>query len=557
MLNLYERVTHRIGASVIIAVTALVSAGAAITASSGHATAVAASVPRAALASAACDLNANAGNLALQVAAARPGETVCLASGNYGTFIGAAKSGMVTIRPAAGARVEMTVVFTGASNLTVTGVTLNNATLQGTTHDVTLSDSTVASSGQIVVYPDQMSATSNIVIDHDTLANQSCTGFSMPGRIDVQDLGANNSKPVGLTISNNTLSGGSADGVRIDAGSGIQILNNTFTQFGDQDSCHADTIQLYGSASHIVIKGNFFHDQQNTASCSLGMWNGGDHNVFEDNVVAGTPTNGCYGAINLYGDDSSIVIHNVFEFGGCLPNGLPYNQCGEVWLNTSSGVHGSGTVIRDNIVTDISTGGGPNATYTESHNLCVSACGSGPGDQGPATGDIIGRPTFVGGAAPTTFAGFALAPGSHGVGKASDGTNIGLELGTGSGGGGSGTSPGGSRASPGAGSPGNELVAVKLSPRRVRQGRPLTFEIRVRARARVTITLWRLVLARTHGGPQRKVLFERVAKLVVIARPGVTKLRIVRVHKLTLKPGRYQATVVAGGKPRRLSFTVE
>jgi Right handed beta helix region len=389
---------------------------------------------RVAAASIGCDLYASISNLASQVAAAGPGQTVCLASGSYGTFTGAAKSGMVTIRPAQGARVDMTVVFDGASNITVSGVTLDDATLEGATHDVTLSYSTVASGGQIAIFPDQMTSTSGILIDHNALRNQSC-GTDLQGRIDVQDAGANNSNPVGLTISNNYLSGGTADGVRLDAGSGIRVLNNTFTRFDDRDPCHTDTIQIYGSASHIIMKGNFFYNQQNAASCSLGMWDGGDHNVFENNVVAGTPSNGCYGAVGLLDDSSSTVIHNVFAYGGCLPHGLPGDRCGEVTLGGKTGQRaGSGTVIRDNIMTDIANGdGGVNSTYTEDHNLCRPGhvCAATAGDQGPGTGDLVGKPKFVGGSAPTTLAGFALAPGSAGIGRASDGTNMGIELPTG------------------------------------------------------------------------------------------------------------------------------
>lgn len=375
-----------------------------------------------------CDLSADASTLASQVAAAEPGQTVCLASGSYGTFTGATKSGRVTLRPARGASVDMAVSFNGASNITVTGITLQGAVVKGATHDITLSHSTVPSTGQITVLPDHMAATSDVVIDHDTFVNQSCIHFSLAGRIDVQNTGNNNSNPVGLTISNNYLSGGSADGVRLDTGSGIQVLDNTFTQFNDADPCHADTIQIYGSASHVIMKGNLFYNQQNTAGCSLGMWNGGDHNVFENNVVAGAPNGGCYDALNLYRDNSSTVIHNVFAYGGCLPNGLPSNPCGEVALGGSAGVAGSDTLIRDNIMTGIlNSERGPNSTFSEDHNLCIDTCG-GPGDQGPGTGDITGAPTFAGGSAPSTFSGFALCAGSPGVGRASDGTNIGLEL---------------------------------------------------------------------------------------------------------------------------------
>ena len=137
-----------------------------------------------AAASVTCNIYAPPGNLASVVAAAQPGQTVCLASGSYGTFTGASKAGRVTIEPAPGASVDISVDFKGASNITVTGVTLNNATLEGATHDVTLSYSAVAPSGQIVVLPDQMTASSNIVIDHNTLQNQSC-GTGLQGRIDV------------------------------------------------------------------------------------------------------------------------------------------------------------------------------------------------------------------------------------------------------------------------------------------------------------------------------------------------------------------------------------
>jgi hypothetical protein len=230
-------------------------------------------------------------------------------------------------------------------------------------------------------------------------------------------------------------SGGDADGIQLLGGEyGTQILGNTFTKLDDgltNDGNHTDAIQIYGG-THDIVKGNFFYNQVNMAGCSLAEWDGGDHNVFENNVVAGTPNNGCYAALDLLDDKSSTVTHNVFAYGGCLPNGLPGDPCGEVMLGgKSSEGAGSGTVIRDNIMTDIANGdGGLNATYSEDHNLCRHTCG-GTGDQGSKAGDITGAPTFVGGTNPTTFAGYALATGSAGIGAASDGTNIGLELPTG------------------------------------------------------------------------------------------------------------------------------
>jgi hypothetical protein len=521
----------------------------------------AAGAARATAASTTCDLNAGPSNLGAEISAARPGQTVCLAAGSYGTVTGAAKAGPapVTIEPAPGASVDMTVAFNGASNLVVTGVTLDNATVQGATHDVTLSYSTVVSSGQIAIYPDQMTSASNIVIDHDTLVNQSC-GTGLQGRIDVQDVGPNNSNPVGLTISNNYLSGGSADGVHLDAGSGIQVLNNTFTQFGDQGSCHTDAIQIYGSASHIIMKGNFFYDQQNTAGCSLGMWDGGDHNLFEDNVVAGNPNSGCYAAVDLLDDNASTVIHNVFAYGGCLPHGLPSNPCGEVMLGgKSSQGAGSGTLIRDNIMTDFANGdGGLNSTFSEDHNLCRNGCGRTVGDTGPSTGDLKGVPQFVGGPTPSTFDGFQLAPGSPGVGAASDGTNIGLELPpTGAGTPAGGPGVGGAGGVAGGGNNGiDALVRVKLTLHRIRRGGRVTFLITLRVPASVTINLMRVVSRPARGKAHRRFRVQPVASLVFHGRAGLNRFRISKVHGHTLKPGVYKARIAAGGKPRWVTFTV-
>jgi hypothetical protein len=58
----------------------------------------------------------------------------------------------------------------------------------------------------------------------------------------------------------------------------------------------------------------------------------------------------------------------------------------------------------------------------------VNGCPGGVGNQGTSIGDIKGSPTWVGGTAPTSFTGFALKAGSLGIGKASDGTNMGIEL---------------------------------------------------------------------------------------------------------------------------------
>jgi hypothetical protein len=91
----------------------------------------------------------------------------------------------------------------------------------------------------------------------------------------------------------------------------------------------------------------------------------------------------------------------------------------EDWTNGSDHPpeHTSGTV-QDNVL----AGGMERInvpTLAEDYNLLPSG--------GEGAHDIHGQPVFVGGASPTSYAGFALAPGSPGKGAASDGTDVGVQ----------------------------------------------------------------------------------------------------------------------------------
>src|SRR4051812_10554361 len=65
--------------------------------------------PSSAVAASSCILDATPGTLAAQVSAAGAGDTICLATGNYGTFQGTNKQ--VTIRAADGASPSMRYAF--------------------------------------------------------------------------------------------------------------------------------------------------------------------------------------------------------------------------------------------------------------------------------------------------------------------------------------------------------------------------------------------------------------------------------------------------------------
>ena len=176
---------------------------------------------------------------------------------------------------------------------------------------------------------------------------------------------------------------------------------------------HADAIQLYGS-SHTVIRGNYMHDMPEVPFIMAP--DGTDHELIEDNVVEGSSHG--YPYITLFSDDSSIVRHNTFADGACAFN----IRCGVLRLgNKESDDPGRGTIVQDNILAEINT---EDATTLgeRSHNLISNDSPSGQAE-------IRGKPTYVGGASPTSYGDYRLASGSAGKGKASDGLDIGARIG--------------------------------------------------------------------------------------------------------------------------------
>ena len=109
---------------------------------------------------------------------------------------------------------------------------------------------------------------------------------------------------------------------------------------------------------------------------------------------------------------NSIAQHNtlIYRAGSYTAFG---NPGGQIDLDAKSGQPGgTGTHVFDNVTTSVDFSNG--STGTQDHNVSGQTA------------------TYVGGAVPTTFPGFALAANSSvGLGAASDGTNIGIELPTG------------------------------------------------------------------------------------------------------------------------------
>ena len=130
-------------------------------------------------------------------------------------------------------------------------------------------------------------------------------------------------------------------------------------------------------------------------------------------------TNSGRGQLELYGDDGSIVRHNPFVYRAVCDFNI---SCGRINidLSTSGQVAGAnpgrGTQIYDNIATRLEIHG--STVARDDHNMMRTTA---------LSGDLLGIPSFVfGGAHPTSYAGYRLAPGSPGKGAASDGLDVGI-----------------------------------------------------------------------------------------------------------------------------------
>jgi hypothetical protein len=461
----------------------------------------------------AADFHVTPSSLSSTFNSAPGGSTLYLASGNYGTFSGAAKGGLVTVVPEPGAAVTMAIDFNGAANVRVQGVTITSATIEGSTHDVTIAGSTFT--GDAVIRPDRMT-NANVVLDGNTHNGISPSG-GFEGRISLTGGG----NPSGVVIKNSLFSGGLSDGIQ-NGSTGTQILNNEFAGIhqGDPDVAHTDALQLYGS-KQTVVRGNYFHDVED---CIMAP-DGTDHEVIENNVCV---TSGDQYGFTLGSDDGSTVRHNTL-----VKTGLR--------IFSKDGMAAStGTVIRDNVLPNLTRESG---TATQDHNLLASGT--------LASSDLRGRPVFTGGASPSSYAGYLLASGSPGKGNASDGLDRGITAQAaatrpGTGGSGTGgptaTTPGangsanggtavaGGNGNGGAGSEGGQYGATSAATSAfTMRVRKWTFApVRPRVGARVVLTAprpkgsswkcrWRYAQTRTHKGCVTVYRFSK---------PGLKRIRL-------------------------------
>ena len=337
-----------------------------------------------------CDLNATPSNFASQVSAATAGQTICLASGSYGTWTGTNKA--ITIRAATGATPTMRYSFgSGDSGFTLDGMTGMGGTFTSGASNVTVKNSAFNTCAQFD------GSMTNVVFDGNTHLNINATcGNSR--------LGLNAS---GVTIRNSLMQGGDSDGAFVSANN-VLVENNRFIDLCDVGGNHTDGLQFAdpGDPSggwNAVVRGNFFsfNGCPNDYAQALSSYDGGTNGaLLEDNVVDTTRP----GGIELYADQGSIVRHNTVRW---YPSTVcAFNaQCGYIEVTRKSADPASvNTQVYDNVArVSVSMG---STVARNDHNV---------------SGESV---TFVGPLA--TYAGFRLAAGSAGKGAASDGLDVGV-----------------------------------------------------------------------------------------------------------------------------------
>jgi hypothetical protein len=352
--------------------------------------------------SSAAVLLAAPGQLPGAFASSAPGDVIQLAPGDYGTFNGGQKAGTVTIQPAPGQNATMDVSFTNASNINLQGLTIGSANIGGSSRAITIGTSRISKMSTVDA---SSMANAGILFDRDIFDGIDATSSSYEGRLSVR--GANNGAPVGVAVTNSHFgNGGCSDGVQIVGGAnGVQVgPGNEFSGL-KQGSCapHVDSIQLYGSKNTQIV-GNYFHDDDTIIMAP----DGGENEAIANNVMIG---GGYVPAVQLGSHRGSQFVHNTVK-----------NI--DVHMDHKSGASpSSGGVVRDNVFVNGTTNAsdaGNCSGCTVSYNLFSSNGGS------TGVASLVGAPSFVGGANPTTYAGYQLAPGSPGKATASDGTDRGI-----------------------------------------------------------------------------------------------------------------------------------
>jgi hypothetical protein len=355
------------------------------------------------------------------------GFVVCLSAGTYPAheWIGLHKTRLVTIQPSPGATVRLgQVTLTGAHNLTFAAFSsLNGRSSSG---GLLLRGQLNGDPDTNIIWEFNSMPSNGVTIDTNPtsnaniiIANNKFVGYATSTEQSRVLVNAQNDPmcPDGTTISFNLFAGGRSDGTDIDGGScGTSIQHNIYTGIL-QDRCgaiHCDSVQDNGGGEGTTVNGNYFFD----TTIGLRFDDGSDADIVTNNVFA-TPQMRCFEG--QYGS-SSRFSHNTFD---CVLN-LGQDHGGDKSNNVTmtDNVFAPGATLT--YFPDCSTWGTFSKLDFNVQDSASDVYGCGFAD---GTHDKVGNPTFVGGAQPRTWAGWELTPDSLGHRAASDGKDMGADIG--------------------------------------------------------------------------------------------------------------------------------
>ena len=266
-------------------------------------------------AAAACDRSATPSSFGSELAAASAGQTICLASGSYGTFAGTSKA--VTIRAADGASPQMRIGFgSGDSGFTLEGMTGMGGAIADGARNITVRNS--AFTGPVNIAG---SGTDGIVFDANTHNwNVGPSSGGANAKIYLENSLTGTLAAPSVTVQNSEIKNGDLDGIHFGGGSGYQIVGNRLENLCDMNGNHTDNMQFDTSTTtNVRIAGNYVY--ATCATQGITSYDAGTSGVIiEDNVVDIRRPFG----IELYADRNSIVRHNTVRFHADV--GLPLQR---------------------------------------------------------------------------------------------------------------------------------------------------------------------------------------------------------------------------------------
>lgn len=391
--------------------------------------------------------NVTTATFASRYSAAVGGDVLCLTTGAYGEFAGSAKSSPgVTITPASGQAPTMTMNTSGtASWITLDGIKITGGISHingGTTH-YTVKNAEFANqliidglgtdfNNSAITLGPNVNFTMNDDTDGNTALDEGRVtikrdddGTTPSGILFTGDTWGN--PTAGHTaLGNGAPPSGCWDGILANAG-GWTVEDSTFANMtqgpvSNDGFCqaHVDSVSFFagnnGTYRNVTFTRVYIYESQ---SGIVDYDSHGINVVVQNSAFQTIPPYGINpcAAVCVKGSADQVVSHNTFrdaEF-----------QYG--WNN--HGTQATGGIATDNIfdappTLDTASDTGETGTPTfaaQHHNWCVAGTCTGTGSLNGAP-----APSWIGGATPTTYAGYKLSPGTRGTGVASDATDIGV-----------------------------------------------------------------------------------------------------------------------------------